>query len=304
MLEEIVEFSTVLGYSLLLLFKSMIASLIPNKFRHKDVSNDIVLITGAGSGFGRELAIRFAKLGSKVVAWDNNPDGLAETEKIFKSKGLNCKSYVCDITDRNAVYSTAETVKSEVGIVSILINNAGVVFGGKFMSVSDEHTIKLFHVNALSHFWTIKAFLPDMRNQKKGHVVAVASIAGVGGSVALSAYCATKHAVVGLQESLSLESYFEGDYIKFTTICPFFMDTGMFKGVSTKLIPILDPSHTADTAMNSILLEKEIVFMPRWFYFVYPLKAMLPFTCIKPFYGVAKNEIMMDTFVGRAHNNN
>ena len=304
MIEDIVEFLNLVGYSLLILFKSMLSFFVPNRFKKKDVSNDVILITGGGSGFGRELAIRLGKLGAKIVIWDINLNGLNESEKIFKSLGIECKTYICDITNSNLVYSTANQVKVDVGPVNMLINNAGIVFGGKFMNVNEEQIIKSFHVNILSNFWMIKAFLPDMINMKKGHVVAVSSIAGVCGSVALSAYSATKHAVIGLQESLSLESYFDGYNIKFTTICPFFMNTGMFEGVKSELFPILDPIYTAERAVESILLEKELVFIPQIFDFLYPLKVLFPFKSIKPVYEAVKNHVMMETFVGRADNNN
>lgn len=98
---------------------------IPKKYRMKKIEGEIVLITGAASGLGRIMAIRFAKLKARVVIWDVNEAGLKDTAKFVKRFGAQCYHYVCDISDRKLVYATADKVKADVGNVSILINNAG-----------------------------------------------------------------------------------------------------------------------------------------------------------------------------------
>lgn len=141
------------------LLKAIVLFFIPKCLRFKDVSNDIVLITGGASGLGRLMAIRFAKLGSKVIIWDLNLAGLEETAKMveeLRSKRENvgkCHYYQVDISNRHAVYATAERIKQEIGTVTILVNNAGVVTGKRFLECADEQIIKTFDVNALAHFW-------------------------------------------------------------------------------------------------------------------------------------------------------
>lgn len=141
------------------IFKAFLLLFVPNCLLYKDVSNDIVLITGAASGLGRLLAIKFAKLGSRVIIWDVNLPGLEETAKMIeelRSERDNvgkCHVYQVDITDRHIVYATAQRIQREVGTVTILINNAGIVTGKRFLDLPDEKIIKTFEVNVIAHFW-------------------------------------------------------------------------------------------------------------------------------------------------------
>lgn len=145
--------------SVFYIIKAIILFFIPKCLRFKDVSNDIVLITGGASGIGRLLAIKFAKLGSKVIIWDLNQSGLEETAKMIeelRSKKENvgkCHYYTVDISKRENVYAAAERIKQEIGTVTIVVNNAGIVTGKRFLECSDEKIIKTFDVNILAHFW-------------------------------------------------------------------------------------------------------------------------------------------------------
>lgn len=141
------------------MLKAIVLFFVPKCLRFKDVSQDIVLITGGASGLGRLMAIKFAKLGSTVVIWDLNAAGLEETKKMIeelrskKDKVGTCHHYQVDISDRFKVFAAAQRVKQEVGDVSILINNAGIVTGKRFLECRDEQIIKTFDVNVLAHFW-------------------------------------------------------------------------------------------------------------------------------------------------------
>ena len=139
---------------------------------------------------------------------------------------------------REAIYKAAKQTKSEVGVVSILVNNAGIVNGTALLDTSDERIIRTFDVNIMAHFWTIKAFLPDMISQKRGHLVNVASLAGHSGTNKLVDYCASKFAAVGLDESLRVELFVQGhgDTVRTTVICPYYINTGMFAGVQVASI--------------------------------------------------------------------
>ena len=122
--------------------------------RRKDVSKEIILITGAGSGIGRSLSQKFAKLGATVVLWDINKSANDAVAEEINSKTPNkAFSYKCDCTKREEVYRVAEQVKKDVGDVTILINNAGVVSGKKFMDLPDDKIELTFQVNSIAHFW-------------------------------------------------------------------------------------------------------------------------------------------------------
>ena len=122
--------------------------------RRKDVSKEIILITGAGSGIGRSLSQKFAKLGATVVLWDINKSANDAVAEEINSKTPNkAFPYKCDCSKREEVYRVAEQVKKDVGDVTILINNAGVVSGKKFMDLPDDKIELTYKVNSIAHFW-------------------------------------------------------------------------------------------------------------------------------------------------------
>lgn len=127
------------------------------------------------------------------------------TINFLKSLGLSAKGYAVDVSDREAVYRTAAKVREEIGPVDILINNAGIVCCKPLLELSDKMIETTYAVNILAHYWTIKAFLPDMIRQKKGHITTIASVTGMVGTYGCTDYGATKFACIGLHESLDCE---------------------------------------------------------------------------------------------------
>lgn len=164
-------------YNLLLcvyyVIRSFVYPLIPRRFLVKDVSGEVVLITGGGFGLGRLLAQRFAKLGSKVVIWDVNQDNMDKTKLLVEEADGECHAYYCDVSDPQCVYKTADRVRRDVGHVTLLVMNAGIVNGSKLLDLTDDQIRKCFEVNALSHFWLTKAFLPFMMKINNGHVISI-----------------------------------------------------------------------------------------------------------------------------------
>ncbi|XP_036120318.1 epidermal retinol dehydrogenase 2 [Molossus molossus] len=241
--------------------ESLIYKVIPKG--KKDVTGEIVLITGAGSGIGRLMAIKFASLGAIVVLWDINEEGNMETCRLAKQKGdEKVFAYKCDCSNRQEVYKVADQVKEEVGDVTLLINNAGVVTGKLFLNTSDDMLERSFHVNALAHIWTYKAFLPAMLKANHGHLVCIASIAGLLGVSGLSDYCSSKYAAVGFAESLFFELRLVlKSNIKTTIICSSFIKTGMFDGHTPNsgcpsTVPTVEPEYAVRELVDAILQEK------------------------------------------------
>lgn len=269
----------VLNYLFLLLLwvKSLIAKVIPRRYRYKSIDNEIVLITGGGSGLGRLLAQRLAKLGAIVVLWDINKSDLESSANVIRKLGGAAHTYVCNVSDREAVYKTASQVEKEVGHVTMLINNAGIVAGKRLLELSDEAIIKTFQVNTLAHFWTTRAFLPYMMSANHGHIVTIASVSGLNGAVRLTDYCASKYAVVGFEESLRIELLTDGyDGINSTIVCPFYVNTGMFAGVESGKIPMLKPDYVVDEIVAAILTNEEVLIIPRIFSFLLFWKSIVP----------------------------
>lgn len=291
--------------------ESLVFKVIPKK--KKDVAGEIVLITGAGSGLGRLLAMHFASHGAILVLWDINQEGNMETCRLAKEKGgVKVFTYKCDCSSRKEVYRVAEQVREEVGDVTILINNAGVVTGKPFLDIPDHMVERSFLVNAISHFWTCKAFLPAMIKANHGHLVCVSSIAGLVGTNMLSDYSSSKFAAFGLAESLFFElAMLQKSKVKSTIVCPYFIATGMFEGCEIKypfLLPLLDQEYVAQKVFNAILEEQVYLLIPKFAYFALFLKQIISpkmlivlgeylgmDTCMTSFRGRAKAELQAGT---------
>jgi all-trans-retinol dehydrogenase (NAD+) len=156
-------------------------------------------------------------------------------------------------------------------------------------------------VNALALFWTTRAFLPGMIARDRGHVVTIASAAGIVGTSRLVDYCASKHAAVGFDEALRLELRRAGSHVKTTVVCPFYVSTGMFAGVKTRiplLLPILDPDYVVNRIVEAVRRDRRRLILPRFVYLTW-LVRILPvavFDAVMEFFGVNKS---MDEFTGR-----
>jgi len=280
----------------------LVKIILPQKMFEKNISGQVVLITGGGSGIGRLMCLRFARLGATVVTWDINKLGNEETVDMIKKEGNRAFSYTVDMSSKDDIYRTAEKTKEDVGPVTILVNNAGIVSGTAVLDTPDNKIVKTFEVNILAHFWTIKAFLPDMIKHKLGHIVNVASLAGHSGTNKLVDYCSSKFAAVGLDEAFRVEMFVQGhsDYIKTTVVCPYYISTGMFAGVQSKIIPILVPEFVADSVVSATLTNKEVLLLPWWSFILICLKSVIPepaFMRISQAFGF---NCSMDQFEGRA----
>uniref|UniRef100_A0A1A9WZU0 Uncharacterized protein n=1 Tax=Glossina brevipalpis TaxID=37001 RepID=A0A1A9WZU0_9MUSC len=251
----------------------------------KSLSKDIALITGGGNGLGRLLALRLCKMGTKVVIWDINKTGINKTVEMLNDLGGYCKGYVVDISKREEVYKAAEEVQRDVGDISVLINNAGVVSGFNLLDTPDHLIERSFNVNVMAHFWTTKAFLPKMIENENGHIVTIASMAGHVGINKLVDYSASKFAAVGFDEALRLELEVLGhNNIKTTCICPFFIQqTGMFDNVWARWVSTLNPNEVADRIITAIKRNEKLAIIPSFLRGLLILKWATPFRCTTAF---------------------
>jgi all-trans-retinol dehydrogenase (NAD+) len=260
---------------------------------------DLVL-TGAANGIGRLLAERLAAEGARLALWDVDAAGLAAVEQACADAPGTVTTYRCDLTDRAQIYAAAEKVHADLGPVDVLINNAGVVSGKPLLEIEDEEILRTFDVNALALFWTTRAFLPAMIAQGHGHVVTIASAAGIVGTARLTDYSASKFAAVGFDESLRLEMKRLGLPIHTTVVCPFYIGTEMFRGARTRfswLLPILTPEYAVRRILTAIRKKRRRLIMPRFVYLTYPIRALpvRAFDALLKFFGVTTS---MDAFVG------
>ena len=188
------------------------------------------------------------------------------------------------------------------GPVDILVNNAGVVSGRPLLELSAEHIERTFRVNTLALFWTTGAFLPDMVARGSGHIVTVASAAGLMGSPRETDYAASKFAAVGFNEALRLELRRTAPGLKTTVVCSYYIDTGMFEGVKTRfplLLPILKEEDVTRRIVRAIQRDAQQLVMP-WMVRTLPAMRLLPvwaFDSLADFLGITT---CMDEFCGRA----
>jgi all-trans-retinol dehydrogenase (NAD+) len=266
-----------------------------------DIKGSRALITGAASGIGRLLATELGQAGASLVLWDVDEQGLDEVQAELRAAGCEADAYVCDLTRREDIAAVAVETLARSGPVDILVNNAGVVSGKSLLDVSPDEIERTFQVNALALFWTARAFLPGMLERDSGHLVTIASAAGLAGTSKLTDYCSSKFAAVGFDESLRVELKRQNSKVMTTVVCPFYTDTGMFAGVRTRfpwLLPILDPDYVVRRTVRAIEKNRRRLIMPRFVYTGWPIR-LLPvdwFDALMAFFGISHS---MDDFRGR-----
>ncbi len=239
----------------------------------KKLNGKVAVVTGAAMGMGRCIAGMLLGEGCKVALLDVNLQALDETRAAFADLG-HCEAFVCDVSDREAVYATAKAVKGALGPVSILINNAGIVRAGELMSLEDTLIEKTININLTSMLWTCKAYLPDMVSRNDGHVVNMASAGGILAIPNLSVYCASKFGVIGLSDALRQEMAKNKNNIGVTFVCPNTVNTGMFDG--SRMVAgttLLTAEKVAAEVIKAIRKNKAMVAVPN-----VPVKILTPLT--------------------------
>jgi len=220
----------------------------------KPVKGEIVLITGAGHGIGKELALQYASQDAIVVCWDINEKGNQETVKEIAKMGYpKAYGYVCDVSNRNQVLEVVKKVQKEVGDITILINNAGIMPCHPLLEHQQDEIERIMKVNVLGYFWTLQAILPIMLKNNYGHIVAVSSCCGLKGMRNLVPYCTSKYAVRGMMDALYQELRVDPQCkIKTTLIYPYMVDTGLCKKPKIRfpsLTPMLNHRDVAKHIM-------------------------------------------------------
>ncbi|XP_029447337.1 retinol dehydrogenase 10 isoform X2 [Rhinatrema bivittatum] len=304
--------------------------------REKSVAGQVCLVTGAGSGLGRLFSLELARRRARLVLWDINSRSNEETadmvrliyreleapdarrgdgveEDVLPGCSLQVHTYTCDVSKRDSVYLTADRVRREVGDVFLLLNNAGVVSGHHLLECPDELIERTMMVNCHAHFWTTKAFLPKMLEMNHGHIVTVASSLGLFSTAGVEDYCASKFGAVGFHESLSHElKAAEKDGVKATLVCPYLVDTGMFRGCRIRkeiepFLPPLKPDYCVKQAIRAILTDQPMICTPRLMYMVTCMKSILPFEAVVCMYRFLGADKCMYPFIAQrkqAMNNN
>jgi len=211
----------------------------------------VAVVTGGASGIGLALARRFAAEGMQVVVADVEAEALAAAAKDLAAEfgDDNVLHQVTDVGDPDAVDALADAAFGRFGAAHVLCNNAGVGIGGLSWAIPADRWRWIVDVNLMGVVNGIRSFVPRMIEQGEGHVVNTASVAGIVTSPMMSPYIATKHAVVGLTESLYLDLQMTGAPVGASVLCPEWVQTRIFEsernrpeGVSEMSFPGLAPS--------------------------------------------------------------
>lgn len=272
----------------------------------KSVEGKNVLITGAAMGMGRLFAERaIAEHAAAVVLWDVDESALNDTLAELADGHSEVSGYIVDVSDAGVVAQTAAAVLDDLGRIDVLVNNAGVVRGNQYFWETDlERDTKFtIDVNTLAPMYVAHGFLPAMiEASSECRMLNLASAAGFTANPRMAVYAASKWAVIGWSDSVRLElKQAEFDHVKVTTVCPYYVRTGMFDGAkSAPLLPLLDPDDVVEEAWTAMLDGKPFVVMPKTVMFSEMLKGVVP-TGVRDF--IADHVIgvynTMDEFTGR-----
>lgn len=242
-----------------------------------------ILITGAGSGLGQALALRFAKHGMQVACVDINLEGAQGT--LASLSGDGHVVFSADVSHDDSMQDLADKVLADWGVPDILINNAGIASGGDVLEAPISEWRLLWEVNVLSVVRGTRLFLPAMLKRGSGHVVSTASFAGLAGAPGLMTYGVSKAAVVAFSEQLRAECH--GSGVDVSVICPAFFKTNLMQStVGTEKIKhlgqkMMDRSpdsldQVADRIFADILKKKFLIIPTKNEPMLWRIKRFLP----------------------------
>ena len=228
------------------------------------LKNKTILITGGASGIGKIMSRLSLERKSKVIIWDINTENIASTLKELNPLG-DISSYVVDISNLQEIETAAQQLKKEHGNIDLLINNAGIVVGKYFHEHTETEIEKTFSINSSAPMHICNQFLKNMMEENTGHICNIASSASLVANPKMSVYAASKWAIFAWSDSFRLEMKQLQKNIQVTTILPYYINTGMFDGVKSRM-PILDAESAALTIIKSIEKNKKIITIPGWIY--------------------------------------
>ena len=244
------------------------------KFRNANV-----LITGGASGIGKIMGrIALEKGADHLIIWDINPVSV-ESAKHELGKLGKVKGYIVDVSDNKKVTEAYQQVVKDCG---------------------EDEILRTMHINTIAPMFVARAMLPDMLKRNVGHICTIASAGGMLSNPKMSVYAASKWGVIGWSDSVRIELQEMKSKVRVTTIAPYYINTGMFNGVKSRLIPILKPEYVAKKVVKAIEKNKIFRGIPFGFHFIRFWQTILPVKIFDFFFGkVFGIYHAMDDFQGR-----
>lgn len=267
----------------------------------KNLKGRNVLLTGAGSGIGRLMAHYVADESANTALVDIQAAALEKTAEEVRRRKVKAKEYVCDISDGVSVGDVVARIKKDFGQIDVLINNAGTVIGKSFFDLTLEEMQRTMNINYWGHVYFTKVVIGDMVARNDGAIVNVASSSGLIGMPILSDYAASKFAEVGFSESLRRElKKFNYTGVTVTCVCPYIIDTGLFKGFKPMAMsPFIKPEDAARAIVEGFKKGKPYVMLPPLSIYSSLMLKLLPTQLFDWILRMTGAEKAMDCFEGR-----
>jgi short-subunit dehydrogenase len=238
------------------------------------------VVTGASSGIGRGLALRLAREGARVALVARRADRLESIVAEITAAGGEALALPCDVADRAHVFAAAQQALERFGAIDLLVNNAGYGHHRRFLDWDLDDMERMMRVNYFGTLYWTKALLPQMVERKRGWLVFISSIAGKIGVPEESAYAASKFAMTGLAEALSVE--LDDDGVHVLTVCPGTFRTEFFDDEALARMPpvskrnMQEPEVLVDAIIDALARGKREITVPRRFASAYVVKAIAP----------------------------
>ncbi len=263
--------------------------------------NANVLITGGASGIGRIMGRMALEKGAAcLIIWDINPQNIASAVNELSHIG-KVKGYVVDVSRNDLVTEGYAKVMNECGEIDILINCAGIVTSNKtFDRQTADEIVRTMNINTIAPMLVTRVMLPGMIRRNRGHVCTIASAGGMLSNPKMSVYAASKWGAIGWSDSVRIELQDMKSDVHITTVAPYYINTGMFDGVKSRIIPILKPEYASRKIIRAIEKNKTFKGIPFGFHFIRFWQAILPTRVFDWLFGeVFGIYHTMDAFTGR-----
>jgi len=250
----------------------------------RDLQGKTVLLTGAASGIGRELALQLATEGCHLVLVDRDPDGLDQVASAVRESGSSVQSYCCDLAKPDAVRSMLDQILRDRSVIDILINNAGVAWYGPTHEMSQQQWDWLMAVNLLAPIQITQALLPHLLQRPDAHIVNMCSISGLVAGGRFAAYHTSKFGLIGFTESLRAEYSRSG--VGVSAICPGPVRTNLYKAAQKpadgKAVPqppaivCATPQRVAKLTITAIRKNRRMTLITPMAHGLFQLKRFMP----------------------------